>query len=342
MEFRDRSHQILVAVVSLYIREGTPVGSRTLTEHSEFGLSSATIRAIMAELEEMGFLSHPHTSAGRIPTEKGYRYYVDELISDHLDAWDAEVRIEESQLTAKRDDLKELLQETSDMLSLMSHYTGVVMAPDISHHLLKRLEFVKLRPGHFLVILITQDGLLYNRLIEMDEDVAQSDLDRIAHSLNQQFTGLNLQEVRRRLLHEMEEEKNVYDRIIQKVIELGQKAVRVEPECELFLGGTSNILDLPEFADHESIKALLTAFEEKAVIVKLLNKCLDTEGVNVFIGSENENRHMGKCSLVSAKYRHGQTVGTLGIIGPTRMDYDRVIPLVDDAAKTLTRVLNFE
>jgi heat-inducible transcriptional repressor len=340
LDMKQRSRQILVAAVDLYIREGFPVGSRTMTEQFDFGVSPATIRSIMAELEEGGFLSQPHTSAGRIPTEKGYRFYVDGLISERGGFPEGPISIEEGRLTAKRDDLNELLRETSQLLSLMSHYAGIVLAPDISYDLLKRLEIVKLRDGQFLVIVITQDGILYNRVIEMDEDLGQDDLDRMARFLNAEFAGLNLHEVRRRLLHGMEQDKNLYDRMMQKVIELGQRAMRMEPESEFFLGGASNILELPDFADHEAMKALFSAFEEKAVIVKLLNRCLEAEGVNVVIGSEIRNQSMGNCSVVTARYRHGHTLGTLGIIGPQRMAYSRIIPLVEHTANVLTRVLN--
>lgn len=340
MEFNRRSQNILLAAVELYIREGLPVGSRTLTEQFEFGLSPATIRNIMAELEEKGFLLQPHTSAGRVPTPKGYRFYVDEIVSAQTGHPESEPWIEESRLAAKRDDVSELLRETSQLLSFMSHYAGIVMAPDMAAHILKRLEVLNLRRGQYLVILITQDGVVHNRIIEMDEDLGQADLDRMSRFLNAEFTGLSLQEVRRRLLNEMEREKSLYNTILQKVVELGQRAMRSEPESELFLGGTSSFLDHPEFSDHDAMRALFRAFEEKAVIVKLLNRCLASEGVNVIIGSEIPDQNMGNCSLVAATYRHGHTLGTLGIIGPTRMEYGRIIPLVEHTAKVLTRVLN--
>jgi heat-inducible transcriptional repressor len=340
MVFNERSHQVLFAVVGSYIKDALPIGSRTLVQNYDFGLSPATIRNIMAELEEMGYLSQPHTSAGRVPTERGYRYYVDSLIARPED-YGAPFGIEAQRLASKRDDMRELFQETSQLLSLMSHYTGIVMGPDVSYTLFKQIEFIRLRAGHFLVILITQDGFIQNRIIETPEDLDQRDLDRIARFLNETFSGLDLQEVRRRLLSEMETEKTQYDEMLKKVLELGKKAMRVEPECELFLGGTSHFLDQPEFSDLEKMRSLLTAFEEKAVIVKLLNRCMEGSGVQVFIGSENESRHMGDCSLVIANYKCGDRImGTVAVLGPTRMEYERVIPLVDRTAKVLTRVLN--
>lgn len=340
MELKERSQQVLKAVILSYIKVAYPIGSRTITESYQFGLCPATIRNIMAELEEMGYLSQPHTSAGRIPTEKGYRFYIDYLTSIGRPQEQEFGFLEESRLAPKREDLKELLQETSQLLSFLSHYAGIVMAPNLSNTLFERLEFMKLQRDHLLVILVTQDGFIQNRIIEVTEDLRQEDLDRIALYLNEQFSGLDLQEVRRRLLHQMGEEKELYDRMLSKAIELGQKALSAQPESDLYLGGTANILNLPEFADLEKMKALFRAFEEKAVIVKLLNKCLDAEGVHVFIGSENENAGMEHCSLVVSNYKRGNRIlGTLGVIGPTRMEYERVIPLVDHTAKLLTRLL---
>jgi heat-inducible transcriptional repressor len=340
MLISERGRRVLVAVVGSYIKDAMPIGSRTLTRNFDFGLSPATIRNIMADLEEMGYLSQPHTSAGRVPTERGYRFYVDSLIS-RQDEFDRPAGIEARRLAAKRDDVRELFQETSQLLSLFSHYTGIVMGPDVSHTLFKQIEFIRLRAGHFLVILITQDGFIQNRIIETPEDLDQGDLIRIADFLNEKFSGLNLHEVRRRLLSEMETDKTRYDEMLKKVLELGKKAMRVEPECELYLGGTTHFLDQPEFSDLEKMRSLLTAFEEKAVIVKLLNRCMEAEGVHVFIGSENGIRDMGDCSLVIANYKAGERiVGSVAVLGPTRMEYDRVIPLVDHTAKVLTRVLN--
>ena len=205
MDLKERTQQVLKAVVLSYIKIANPIGSRTITENYEFGLSPATIRNIMAELEEMGYLSQPHTSAGRIPTEKGYRFYVDSLISNDRSPWQESDFLEERYLTPKREGLKELLQETSQLLSFLSHYTGIVMAPNLSNTLFKRLEFIKLWRDHLLVILVTQDGFIQNRIIEVTEDLEQMDLDRISSYLNEQFSGLDLQEVRRRLLHQMGE-----------------------------------------------------------------------------------------------------------------------------------------
>ena len=338
LELQERNQQVLKAIVCSYIKSADPIGSRTITKNFEFGLSAATIRNIMADLEEMGYLSQPHTSAGRIPTEQGYRFYVDCLMSGDLFQWDERDFIEKRHLAPKRDDLKELLQETSQLLSFLSHYTGMVLAPNLSNTVFQRLELIRLPRSHYLVILITQDGLTENRIVEISEVLSEQQLDWIISYLNDQFEGQDLYTIRNQLFKKLEESK-MLNRLLQMALELARQVLNPEPAAELYLGGTSNILNIPEFADIEKIRAILQALEEKALIVKLMNKCLDSEGVHVFIGSENENRWMEDCSLVVSNYkRSNRALGTLGVIGPTRMEYERVIPLVDHTARLLSHV----
>ncbi len=342
MELNERSRNILKAVVVSYIQKALPIGSQTITKSFSFGLSPATIRNIMAELEDLGYLSQPHTSAGRIPTPKGYRLYVDELMEEDRPRLFNEEFLKENYLGTKREDPHALLLETTRMLSLLSHYAGVVLAPKISETRLDRLEFILLRKGHILVLQVSKDGLVQHRMIDADPELTQKDLSRVSAFLNEKFGGLNLDEIRLRLLQEMRAEKDQYDRLLQKAMELGRKALEAQPEEELYVVGTSNILNLPEFTENlEKMKALFKTFEEKAVILKLLNNSINTEGVQIFIGSENRMPGIEDCSLVVSSYRSGdRVIGTLGVIGPTRMQYARVIPLVDHTAKLLSRLLD--
>ncbi|MBI3595815.1 MAG: heat-inducible transcription repressor HrcA [Nitrospirae bacterium] len=342
MELNERSRKVLNAVVLSYIERASPVGSQTVTKKFSFGLSPATIRNIMAELEEMGYLLQPHTSAGRIPTSKGYRLYVDELMEEEQPSIFDEDFLEGTYLGLKREDPHALLQETTRMLSLLSHYAGIVLAPKVSKARLDRLEFILVRKGHALIVQVSKDGLVQHRMIDVDPELTQKDLTRISAFLNEKFSGLSLDEIRRRLVKEMEAEKELYNRLLQKASELGQKALAEQPEEELYVVGTSNILNLPEFTENlEKMKALFKTFEEKAVILKLLNHCLETEGVQIFIGSESSVPGIEDFSLVVASYRGGDDIGgTLGVIGPTRMEYSRVIPLVDHTAKLLSRLLD--
>jgi len=342
MELNERSRTILKAVVISYIDKALPIGSQTVTKSFEFGLSPATIRNIMAELEDLGYLSQPHTSAGRIPTPKGYRLYVDELLEESRPTtmFDEEY-LKEKYLGMKREDPHALLQETTRMLSLLSHYAGVVLAPKISETRLDRLEFILLRRGHVLVLQVSEDGLVQHRTIDADPGLDQKDLTRISTFLNEKFNGLNLGEIRSRLLQEMRADKDLYDRLLQKAMDLARKALEAPPQDELYVVGTSNILNLPEFGENmEKIKTLFKTFEEKAAILKLLNHSMDTEGLQIFIGTENRKTGIDDCSLVVSSYRSGDRIlGTLGVIGPTRMEYARVIPLVEHTAALLSRLL---
>jgi len=344
MELNERNRNILKAVVISYIEKASPVGSQSVTENYSFGLSPATIRNIMAELEDLGYLTQPHTSAGRVPTPKGYRMYVDQLMElDRLMLFDEEFLIEHY-LGTKREDPHALFQETTRMLSLLSHYAGVVLAPKISKTRLDRLEFILLRKGHVLVLQVSKDGMVQHRIIDADPELTQKDLTRISAFLNEKFSGLTLDTIRNRLIAEMNAERDMYDRLLQKALELGQKVLEQQPQDELYLIGTSNILDLPDFADDmEKMKVLFRTFEEKAVILKLLNTCLETHGIQIFIGSESPLTGIEDCSFVVSSYRGGdQVMGTLGVIGPTRMEYARVIPLVDRTAKLLGRLLEYD
>lgn len=334
LDLKDRSQQVLLAIVGSYIKNALPVGSRTVTKNFEFGLSAATIRNIMADLEEMGYLLQPHTSAGRVPTERGYRFYVDFLVSGDSLNWQEHVMLEEKHLFPKREDIRELFQETSQLLSFLTHYTGVVQAPNLRNGIFKLIEFIRLREGHYLVILVMEDGSIKNRTLEIDEDVKQEELTRFGELSNTSLSGRDLHEIGSRLLQEMEkEERPFYTRLLQAALELAQKAMKVNPESELYFGGTSNIINLPDFADLEKMRTLLTAIEEKAYFLDILNKCVESDGVQVFIGSENGSQTMENCSFVITTYKQGdQSIGTLGVLGPTRMEYERVIPIVEHTA----------
>jgi len=344
MELSERSRSILKAIVLSYIEKASPIGSQTVTQSYSFGLSPATIRNIMAELEDLGYLTQPHTSAGRIPTTKGYRMYVDELMEMENPALFDEEYLIENYLGTKREDPHALFQETTRMLSLLSHYAGVVLAPKISKTRLDRLQFIHLRRGHVLVLQVSKDGLVQHRIIDADPDLTQKELTQISVFLNEKFSGLTLDEIRTRLLDEMRAEKDLYDRLLQKALELGRRVLEEQPQEELYVVGTSNIMELPEFAeDLEKMKSLFRTFEEKAVILKLLNHCLEMRGIQIFIGSENRLTGIEDCSLVVSTYQGGDHVmGTLGVIGPTRMEYARVIPLVDHTARLLSRLLEYD
>ncbi len=340
MKLNERSQNILEAIVLEYIRSAFPVGSQTLTKNLDFKLSPATIRNIMADLEDTGYLLQPHTSAGRVPTEKGFRFYVDRLIEDILSQEEYGSNRNQRLRPGKWDDINDLFEGISRMLSAESHYAGMVLAPRFSQTVLKQVEFIRIRKNHLLAIFVSQDGFLHERFLEIDKDYAQKELNRIAAYLNNEFSGMTLAQVKKRILALMKAERDLYDDLVLKALELGQKAMNTPREGELYLGGTTNILNLPEFSDIEKMKALFKAFEEKALIVQLLDQCLTIEGIQVLIGSDNAFLGVPDCSLVIANYkRRDQTLGSVGVIGPIRMDYSRVIPLVSHAAKLVSHAL---
>jgi len=334
-----RMRQILQMVIEDYILTAEPVGSRTISKKLNLGLSSATIRNIMSDLEELGLLYQPHTSAGRMPTEKGFRFYVDAIIDVHelSDEEQQEIRSKYSNYQVEGADL---FRETSRILSLSSHHLGIVWAPRMNSVILQHMEFVKLRRYLVLAILVSTAGLVYNRVIEVEEDLSQSELDHLSDYLNCFLTGLTLYQVREKLLEQMRVEKGAYDRMLEQALKLGEKAFASIDETDVFIEGKTNILNEPEFSNISKMTDLFRAFEQKATMVRLLNKFIDPKGVRIAIGSESQVQEMETCSLVTSTYGCEGTVwGALGVIGPRRMNYSRIIPLVDYSARLLTEIL---
>ena len=337
----ERSKQILEAIIEDYIATAEPIGSRTVTRRHELALSPATVRNVMADLEEMGFLCSPHTSAGRVPTEKAYRLYVDSLVGVRQVAQEEREEIRRHcRLTGK--DIGEVLKETSRMLSSISHYLGIVVAPRFTADTFRHMEFVKLSARRLLVILVSQNGTVQNRIIEADEEFSPADLIRMSNYLNELLSGLTIDQVRSRLVEEMESEKVRYDALLATAIRLSQQGLP-ESGTEVFLEGQANFLDQPEFADVGRMREIFRAFEEKSQLVSLLDRCLDATGVNIFIGSESRLSQMAGMSLITSTYMTGRnTLGVLGVIGPTRMGYAKVIPIVDYTARMISRILEGE
>jgi heat-inducible transcriptional repressor len=340
-ELNERGRRILEAIIEDYIDSAEPVGSRTVTRRHQIGLSPATVRNVMADLEEMGYICAPHTSAGRIPTEKGYRFYVDSLLQVRQLSLEDKNRIEQQyHLRGRR--MEEMLREAGKVLSAISHYAGVVMAPRFISTVFHHIEFVRLSPGRILVVLVTQTGIVQNRIIEVNEALSPSELEQMSNYLNRTLTGLSFPEVKARILQEMAQEKALYDKLLQKALLLSREALRDPEVGEVFITGAANILEQPEFADLERMKRLFRAFEQKGVLIDLLDKSQQAEGVQIFIGSENEYSEIEGCSLITSTYSSRGTIGTLGVIGPSRMPYSLVIPIVDYTARLVSRILEID
>ncbi len=336
----ERSRRVLEAVILEYIKGGVPVGSRAIAKKYSLSVSPATIRNVMADLEELGLLYQPHTSAGRVPTELGLRVYIDAILKiQQLSIADREQIRRSYRGGVSR--VEGLLQETSKVLSSFSRQAGLVLTPRLSHTVFKRIEFVRLRTSMVMTILVSQAGIVHNTVFEIKEDISQEELDKYGRYLNEMLQDLALHQVKARLLEEMQKEKVLFDRLLSKALELSQKALQEDIEdSELYIGGRTNLLDNPEFADVEQMRRIFNAFEEKSKIIDLLDKSMSAGGVNIFIGSESELLDMESVSFITSPYASGDEVlGTLGVIGPTRMDYSRIIPLVDYTAKLLSKML---
>ena len=334
----ERSRQILEAIIDDYIRTAEPVGSRSVARRHGLALSPATVRNVMSDLEEMGFLSSPHTSAGRVPTDKAFRFYVDSLLQ--VGAIDQSQQ-EEIRRHYRRNgrDVGEILKETSRVLSSISHYIGIVITPRFTADIFRQIEFVKLCGRRILVILVSESGIVQNRIIESDADLDAEDLVRMSNYLNSLLKGLTISEVKRRIVREMENEKVLYDALLGRALRLSEQSLE-DSSADVFIEGQVNILEQPEFADVEKMKEIFRAFEEKSQLISLLDRCMNTDRVSIFIGAENFLSRMNRMSVVTAPYASGpNTIGVLGVIGPTRMGYDRVIPIVDYTARILSEIL---
>lgn len=338
----DRGRKILEAIIEEHIATAQPIGSKTLTRFQTISLSPASVRNVMAELEELGFLHSPHTSAGRVPTEKAYRYYIDSLLQvSCLDR----ARCDQIEQHYHRRGLQmgELLREASRTLSSVAHYTGLVMVPRLQSTVFRRIEFVKLSSRQVLAVFITQSGMIQNRLIETVEEFSASELEQITNYLNQTMSGLSIREAKALIVAEMAQEKALYDRLLQRAFRLSEEALSELADGEVIIEGTSHLLDQPEFVDLERMKRIFRAFEQKSLLLSLLDRGLQAKGVQVIIGSETEYPELAGCSLITANYsgRRG-TLGALGVIGPSRMPYSTLIPIVDYTAGMISRMLDEE
>jgi len=330
-----RKWRVLRAVIRDYIRTGLPVGSERLTRKYRLDLSSATVRNTMACLEEMGYLEQPHVSSGRSPTDRAFRYYVDALMDPKPLDRNVQKLIRDRFQEAVQD-VGGIMRETSRILSGISHCAGVVSFPRISQTVFERIDFYRLDEDHVLIVLISQTGVLYHRILRALPGVSQEELRRAADYLNRRIRGLSLAAARQRILEQMEKDRVRYRRILEKFWNAGVWNLEGE-RTEVYIDGQSNILDYPEFSeDVKKMKGLLRAFEQKEALLQLLNQAVEGEGTRIYIGQETQWDDMAECSLIMSNYcRDGVPLGALGIIGPKRMDYSWVIPLVEFAAKAV-------
>jgi heat-inducible transcriptional repressor len=337
----ERAQRLLRVLIENYIREGQPVGSRTLSRESGLSLSSATIRNVMADLEQLGFVTSPHTSAGRIPTDKGYRFFVDTLIKLQPPGT-AEVSELERRLEAHRSDPKSLVASASQMLSAITQMAGVVTVPRPHHPSLTQIEFVPLSDNRVLAILVVSGHEVQNRVVQLERYFSADELRRAAQYLNDQFRGRSLAEVRTGLLEQLQETRRHMNQLMLDAIQVAHKVFGQgeEDRLEYVIAGETNLMGFAELSNVEKLRRLFEAFNEKRDILHVLDQSLRAEGVQIFIGQESGYTILDDCSVVTAPYTlDNEVVGVLGVIGPTRMAYERVIPIVDLTARLLGAAL---
>jgi len=331
----ERAKTLLKTLVERYIAEGQPVGSRTLSKASGLDLSPATIRNVMADLEELGLIASPHTSAGRIPTARGYRLFVDTMLTAQPRQWD-EPRFE-PQLQA--DQPQRVIANAAQILSSLSNFVGVVTTPK-KPSLFRHIEFLRLGDRRVLVILVSPDGDVQNRVIFTAQDFSQSQLIEASNFLTQHYAGLTMEEVRERLKNEVEQLRGEIAALMQAAVEAGTEAMADQEQ--VVISGERNLLTVQDFSsDMGSLRKLFDLFEHKTQLMRLLDVSSQAEGVRIYIGGESMVVPFEELSVVSAPYEvDGQVVGTLGVIGPTRMAYDRMIQIVDITSRLVSNALS--
>ena len=323
----ERKKRILQAVVSNYILAADPVGSRTIARTCRIGLSSATIRNEMADLEEMGYLSQPHTSAGRVPSQKGYRYYVDHLMPppDEIQAEEASA-IDRSLNIDKMREIEQIITNASRALSLATNHTSLIMGPQYKKSTFRQMRILPLDEKKGLVVLITDTGFIKNKVIDLNQSLSPAELQQVVSYLNQKLYGLTIDQVTASLINELKRDLFRRMEILEQAFILLEESLKEEQQVRVFLGGTTNILNQPEFKDVNKVKRMLAFFEQESLLFNILEQNLGEEGVVVQIGSENAVEEIQECTLVTATYKiNNKTLGTVGVLGPTRMNYARII-----------------
>ncbi|MGH9853188.1 MAG: heat-inducible transcriptional repressor HrcA [Blastocatellia bacterium] len=345
----ERSREMLALLIRTHITTGEPVGSRTISRLTREGLSPATVRNIIADLEEIGYLEQPHTSSGRVPSDKGYRFYVDHILEQTGLPESDETVIQHGllgeQTGSNWPSADQLMSRASHLLSLFSENVGIVISPNIAYDIIKHIDFVRLSDGRILVITVSRAGLVQDRLVRIDEDLAQDELHRTANYVNANFSGMSLLVIRTELLKRLSEEKALYDRLLQNAIMLCELGLSENDQTEpdVFVEGASNMIAKPDFGDLEKIRELLRVFEEKSRLVKILNECvgqLFEQPVAIRIGAENSLPSLRGCAVITSHYSYGdQIIGSLGVVGPVRMEYARTIGVVNYIARLLEQAL---
>jgi heat-inducible transcriptional repressor len=335
----ERARILLKTLVERYIADGQPVGSRTLSQYAALDLSSASIRNVMADLEDMGLVCSPHTSAGRIPTVQGYRLFVDSLMTvKPLN----NIEIDQLEAQLQPDDPQRIVSNASQLLSQLTQFAGVVMIPRRRNAAFQQIEFMRLAEKRVLLIIVTTDGEVQNRVLTTERNHTHAELTHAAQMLNQHYAGMTFDKVRQRMQAELQSLHQDINGLMNLALNTSEVVLNQKNEA-LVLSGERNLLRVNDLSSNmERMRNLFDLFEQKTSLIQLLDLSQQAEGVQIFIGSESEVIPLDECSVVTSPYQvNGEIVGTLGVVGPTRMAYERIVPIVDITAKLLSNALSF-
>ena len=336
VELDERKKKILLAVIKTYLETGEPVGSRTISKFTDLNLSSATIRNEMADLEEMGYIMQPHTSAGRIPSDKGYRFYVDQLMEDK----EREVDEMKEILIEKADKMERMLKQVARSLSTNTNYAAMISAPSYHVNRLKFIQLSRMEANRIVAVIVVEGNMIKSQIIDVNEAIDDGTLLQLNMLLNTTLNGLAIEEITLATIAKMKQQAGEHREIVDEVIDAVAEAIRADEEVEIYTSGANNIFKYPELADHQKASEIITAFEEKKQLTDIVYETLshsDENGIQVYIGEETPIENMKDCSVITATYEIEEGVhGTIGIIGPKRMDYDKVLKTM----KSLTSQLD--
>lgn len=336
----SRRNKILEIVIDSYVSTATPVGSFTVSKKYRVGLSPATIRNIMVELEKLGYIAHPHTSAGRVPTDKGYRYYVDTLME--LKRLTVEEReFVERSLTQDLDELEDIVRKTARAISTLTNQASLISFPRAKKRTFKRIELIPSSPTKIYALLFTAQGIVKHSIFDLQENMEEKELSRISRFLNDELSGLQLSEIKDHLLSKILGESDPFHHLFKQAIDILNLSHLLEEKDEkILLGGTHHIIEQPEFRNTEKIKTILKALEEENEILSIMDGDLDEDEVKVHIGSENPYEDIRECSIIVSNYKMGEeNIGSIGLIGPTRMDYSKAVSVVEYVGQIFSQLL---
>jgi heat-inducible transcriptional repressor len=336
----DRERKVLELIMDSYITSAEAIGSTTVAKSIRNRLSSATIRNIMVDLEEQGFLYKPHVVAGRIPTYKAFRYYVNSMLVLR-NPGKKEMQVLDSLLKPRYAQVEGVMEDASKVLASISKFTSIVVEPRVNTMLFKEIEFVKLSKRTILIVFVTSAGIVHTRIVDADENLSMDLLNRMKQYMNERFGGEPFYTLKEGILEDVEKDKANYRQLLSKIKETLETIMEEEDQREVYIEGTSKMIDMPEFSDLARLKELFHTLERKEKLLRLLDGCLKEEGIHVIMGTESDVKEMRDLSIITSTYRIGEkSHGVLGVIGPIRMDYSRIIPIVKYTAKTLTDILS--